>query len=345
MKQLKCSEARDQLQKTIYSCGEFSYEYIPDFCKELPGNLRNLSIAGGCTDPDGNVYLAARGIPSQIIQMNPEGEFVKAFGRELNMGDHIHFIYYTPDHTLLVADTNHHVIREITTEGEQIRYFGNMDRPSDTGMDMGFVMRERKKGIFPTEPCNTIPSFWIMLEGMKRVARVGEPFNMPTDAGMTSDGSYIFADGYGNRAIHKFRPDGTYETTWGGVGEWNLTSTTPGKFLVMHAVAVDHMDRVWVCDREKDAVHVLDQEGNTVGYCSTNMGQPSGVDADDKYIYVVGRAGYLTIFDLDLNIAAQLGTFNSDLRAHDIAVDRKGNLFLFPTHANEDHQVIQLKRI
>ena len=27
------------------------------------------------------------------------------------------------------------------------------------------------------------------------------------------------------------------------------------------------------------------------------------------------------------------------------AYDREGNLFLFPTHANEDHQVIKLRRI
>ncbi len=64
-----------------------------------------------------------------------------------------------------------------------------------------------------------------------------------------------------------------------------------------------------------------------------------------KYIYVVGRAGYLTVFDLDMNMVAQLGTFNSDLRAHDLAANKQGDLFLFPTHANEDHQVIKLRRI
>ena len=69
------------------------------------------------------------------------------------------------------------------------------------------------------------------------------------------------------------------------------------------------------------------------------------MDTDGKYVYVIGRAGYLTIFDLEYNVVAQLGTFNSDLRAHDLAADQEGNLFLFPTHANEDHQVIKLRRI
>ena len=46
-----------------------------------------------------------------------------------------------------------------------------------------------------------------------------------------------------------------------------------------------------------------------------------------------------------MNMVAQLGTFNSDLRAHDLAANKQGDLFLFPTHANEDHQVIKLRRI
>ena len=185
-----------------------------------------------------------------------------------------------------------------------------------------------------------------MFEMMRHVSKVGEPFNKPTDAGLTSDGKYVFADGYGNRAVHIFDRDGRYEHTFGGVGDWETPyEDTPGKMLVVHALCVDAMDRIWVCDREKDAVHIFDTQGNVIGYCSGSMGAPSGVDTDGKYIYVAGRCGYLTIFDMNMDIVAQLGTFNSDLRAHDIAADRNGNLFLFPTHANEDHQVIKLHRM
>ena len=69
------------------------------------------------------------------------------------------------------------------------------------------------------------------------------------------------------------------------------------------------------------------------------------MDANQKYIYVCGRAGYLTIFDTDFNIVAELGEFNGDLRAHSVACDEEGNVYLFPTHANTEHQVIALKAL
>ncbi|MBR1780897.1 MAG: hypothetical protein IJ751_05780 [Oscillospiraceae bacterium] len=62
-------------------------------------------------------------------------------------------------------------------------------------------------------------------------------------------------------------------------------------------------------------------------------------------MYVVGRGGYLTIFNEDFDIVAMLGYYNSDLKAHGMCGNSRGDLFLFPTHANPDHQVIQLKRI
>ena len=40
---------------------------------------------------------------------------------------------------------------------------------------------------------------------------------------------------------------------------------------------------------------------------------------------------------------AELGEFNGDLRAHSVACDDEGNVYLFPTHANTEHQVIALK--
>lgn len=93
------------------------------------------------------------------------------------------------------------------------------------------------------------------------------------------------------------------------------------------------------------AVHVFDTEGNVMAYCSHNMSQPSGVDTDGKYVYVAGRGGYLTIFDLECNIVGRLGFFNGNLRAHHIAADSRGNRYLFPTHANFEHQIIALKRV
>ena len=347
MKILHCAKERDYIQKTVYSDGGFAYEYESDFAKGLPAALGRCSVAGGCTDPEGNVYLAMRD-PGQIVKLTPSGQFVKAFGGEI-LDSYIHFIYYHQGHkTIICTNTHGHEVLEFDLDGNLFRRFGEHGRPSDTGMDMGTLARMRRDGkLFPTEPYLSIVPMWAFYVAQQGVKRVAGPFNMPTDAGVTRDGRYVFADGYGNRAVHIFNKDGGYEKTFGGVGDWSKPyEDTPGQMLLVHALCVDQLDHIWICDREKDAVHVFDTRGNVVGYCSGSMGSPSGVDTDGRYVYVVGRAGYLTVFDPEtMEIAAQLGTFNSDLRAHDIAADREGNLFLFPTHANEDHQVIKLRRI
>ena len=67
-----------------------------------------------------------------------------------------------------------------------------------------------------------------------------------------------------------------------------------------------------------------------VFYMSHDLGQPSGVDTDGTYVYVVGRGGYITIFDLDFNVVGELGFFNGNLRGHTLAADSKGNLYIFP---------------
>lgn len=346
MQIVHCDGNRDRIQQTIYRCGELKYEYESDFAKNLPGSIVSASIAGGCCSPSGEVFAGVRGNPSGFLHLDQEGSFVKLFATEL-FSEHLHFAKYTDHDTMLCADSYHHVVREFTLDGAHVRDFGSYDCPSDTGLDMGYLPRTRRYGgIYPTEPFIGIVPMWAFHEGMRKVCRVAEPFNMPTDVDQLSDSTIVVADGYGNRAVHLFDYDsGKLVKTFGGVGVWDTETDTPGQFLVVHALAVDSKDHIWVCDREKDAVHVFDRDGNVVGYCRGNMGQPSGVDTDGTYIYVVGRGGYLTIFDADVNIVAQLGTFNCDLRAHDIAADANGNLYLFPTHANEDHQIISLRRL
>ncbi len=341
----KCDVNREEKQKTIYMCGDFEYEYIADFAKGLPSDVAKSNVAGGCCDEDGNVYLGVRANPSRVVMLDNDGNYVKSFGESL-FGNYLHFMKFTPQGNVICTDTHHHIVREFNTDGELIRDFGQYDKPSESGLDFGILSKTRRwGGIYPTEPHIGIVNMWAFGEAMKTVDRVAPPFNMPTDVDMLSTGEYVFADGYGNRAVHIFNADGTHKKTFGGVGVWDTITETPGKFLVVHALTVDANDNIWVCDREKDAVHVFDREGNVVAYCSRNMGQPSGIDTDGKFVYVIGRGGYLTIFDLQFNIVAQLGTFNCDLRAHDLAADNKGNIYLFPTHANEDHQVIQLRKI
>ena len=48
---------------------------------------------------------------------------------------------------------------------------------------------------------------------------------------------------------------------------------------------------------------------------SENLYQPTGIWADDTYVYIAERGGGLTIASMDMEIVAQLGFYNSPIRA------------------------------
>lgn len=358
MKIMHCADNRSEEHKVFIETadGKFKYQLFMDYAKNLPEEYALVpiqgNISGGCVDKDGNLYCGLRGGSPMspfpltcLIKLDQDGNYIGSFGKG-KLG-HLHFFECTDHGTIVILQTNSDYAVEMTLDTEEIvRTFGEKDHPSDSGKNMlaGDLYRIHN-GIFATEPFEGIGGgAYAQMLSFKN-AKLAGPFNKPTDVDFDSEGNYYFSDGYGNVAVHKFDKDGNYVKTWGGVGVFDGETDTPGKFLCPHSICVDPKDHVWVCDREKDAVHVFDTDGNLIAYCSRNMSQPSGVDSDGEYVYVAGRGGYITIFDLDCNIVGQLGYFNGNLRAHHISADSKGNLYLFPTHANFEHQFIALKRI
>jgi len=358
MKKMHCEDNRAEKQKVFVQTedNKFNYQLFMDYAKGLPKELELVpvlgNISGGCCDQDDNLYCGLRGgsfMSSKpatcLIKLDPDGNFIETLGEDLLTG--LHFFNVTDHGTIVLPMTGNSYVIEMTMDGKEIvRTFGEKDKPCDNVKDPEIFTRVRlHNGIFATEPCNGYngyPYEWVLKHEGKEL---GKPFNNPTDVDFDSEGNYFIADGYNNFAVHKFDKEGSYVETWGGKGIFDPYTDTPGKFLVVHALCVDKNDNVWVCDREKDAIHVFNKKGEVVAYCSNNMSQPSGVDTDGEYVYVAGRGGYITIFDLEFNIVGRLGFFNGNLRSHDIAADSKGNLYLFPTHANYEHQIIALKRI
>ena len=115
-----------------------------------------------------------------------------------------HGIFIDADDNVFCTERNHHCIYKFDSRGELVMTIGT---PGQKG------------------------------------ARDGEPFNLPTDVGVASNGDLFISDGYGNARVHKYTADGRHLLSW---GEWG---TGPGQFNLSHAVRVDRHDRVWVCDR------------------------------------------------------------------------------------------------
>ena len=352
---------REVMKKTIESAdGKFKFQVILDFMQNMPEEYKYVpfcgNIAGGCCDKDGNIYCGLRGgsfmspFPlSCYLELDKDGNFVRAVGSGNIPG--MHFGEISPDgKKLLFADVGgcRFVGLDLETGEAKTALAPFHERPQNNVNKNALTDWRMHKGVIATEPLHEEGCGGSFEWYQQRAAMtLGEPFHNPTDIDYDSQGNMYISDGYGNCAVHKFDKDGNFVKTWGGNGYDHFFDNvdTPGKFLVPHSLAVDAKDHIWVCDREKDAVHVFDTDGNLLFYAKGDFGQPSGVDANSKYIYVCGRAGYLTIFDTDFNIVAELGEFNGDLRAHSVACDEDGNVYLFPTHANTEHQVIALKAI
>ena len=340
--------------------GAFRYEVFLDYAKGLPEDLFmmpvNGNVGGGFCDKDDNLYLVFRGggvgmtpgAPPSYIKLDPDGNYL---GRlcEGKLGGMPHFGQMTPEGTILMAFIGRQQVVEMDLQGNELMTIGELGRPNgnkpfNPDLDPHYVRIHY--GLFATEPIHYGGhGVYDQMMDFENTEFIPKPFCNPNAVAQDSRGNLWVTDGYGNFGLYKFDRKGNLLDVYGGKGVWDYKTDTPGKFLVAHSVDVDANDHVWVCDREKDAIHVFDTEGNVVFYASHNLGQPSGVGSDGKYVYVVGRGGYITIFDLAFNLVGKLGFFNGNLRAHDIAVDSKGNLYLFPTHANEEHQVIALKRI
>lgn len=151
--------------------------------------------------------------------------------------------------------------------------WGEKGKPCDNIKDVNVFTRVRMhNGIFATEPCHGYDGGsyeWMLKHELKEL---GKPFHNPTDVAHDSQGNMYVSDGYSNFAVHKFNKDGDYVETWGGKGVWDPYTDTPGKFLVVHSLCCDPRDRIWVCDREKDAVHVFNTKGEVVFYMSNRYG-------------------------------------------------------------------------
>ncbi|MCB1670012.1 MAG: 6-bladed beta-propeller [Gammaproteobacteria bacterium] len=88
------------------------------------------------------------------------------------------------------------------------------------------------------------------------VGREGESFQGPTDVTWDSDGNFYVADGIRNARIAKYDPNGKWVMNWGSYGSGQ------GQFNVVHGIAIDRNDNLYVADYNNERIEVFDTMGN-----------------------------------------------------------------------------------
>ena len=172
----------------------------------------------------------------------------------------------------------------------------------------------------------------------------GEPFNAPTHVAVDPrNGDLYVSDGYRNARVHKFSPDGRLLSSWGEPG------TDPGRFNVVHNIAVDSDGWVYVADRDNRRIQVFGPDGKYETQW-VNLSKAACVYVDSRgdglvYIgeYHAGGARNpdllqlgprVTIFDTTGKLIARLGeqSFGDEAgrfyAPHGIAVDSRGDIYV-----------------
>ena len=158
----------------------------------------------------------------------------------------------------------------------------------------------------------------------------GDPFNQPTDVGISSTGDLFVSDGYGNARVHRFSPEGSWILSWGERGDG------PGQFALSHSVRVDRYDRIWVCDRENNRIQFFDIDGRFISEWP-DLKRPAGVylDPHDDVVYIAELDHQVSIYTFGRELIAQWGGGQESKRPgeflgfpHGIWADSRGDLYV-----------------
>lgn len=172
--------------------GAHRYEAVHGW-GELPSHIVWGETHGVAVDSAGLIYIKHRSDAKEpmdaIVVFDPQGKFVRSFGKEYHGGGHgIDIRSENGQEFLYLCDVKNRLVAKATLTGEQL---WKMHYPEQPG-----------------------------------VYQKLEQFN-PTNVAFAPDGGFYVADGYGSHYIHQYDKDAKWIRTWGGAGTEEGKMRTP----------------------------------------------------------------------------------------------------------------------
>jgi len=249
----------------------------------------------GAVAANGDVYVLARAA-HPVMVFDAEGGFVSAWG-EGAFSSFVHGMTIDRSGHVWITDAGLHTVTQHAPDGKRLRTLGTPNAASPT--------------------------------------LYGKPFNMPTGVAFTSTGELFVSDGYGNRRVHCFSPEGELKHSWGGPGDG------PGQFALVHFITADAEDRLYVCDRENHRIQIFAPTGELLAVW-TGFVMPSDLAFGRDLIYVAAADG-VSIWTMDRRKVAHFGRdepFDGAFNVHGIWLDADETIYL----AQFDRAVSRLSR-
>ncbi len=165
-------------------------------------------------------------------------------------------------------------------------------------------------------------------------------FNLPTDIAVADDGAFFVSDGYGNSRVVKFSATGKYIKAWGTYGN------KPGQFIIPHGITIDKNNIIYVADRQNNRVQLFDTAGNYIRELKNDISVeqlPSITIDNANHLFAIdydptkkddSSVKGSTIFEIDSfshskdRFGALASSYRTSCWFHDIAIDKKGNIYV-----------------
>ncbi len=257
--------------------GEHRYECHHNW-GELPSSIHWFETHGVAIDKAGFIYIKHRAgsdfpkptDPAQdtIVVFDPNGKFVRSFGKEYHGGGH-------------GID-----IRE--EDGQEFLYLSCM-------MPVDLVVKSDLKG----------EVVWIKKAPQEpHVYDQEKPKFAPTNVAFAPDGGFYVGDGYGSNYIHQYGKDAKWVRTFGGYGDGPGKFKTPHGLWLDNRPGRDV--QLVIADRANARLQYVTLEGKPVSMIH-DVSFPAHFDIRGDVLLVPDLHARVSLFDKDNHVLVHLG--------------------------------------
>jgi len=223
---------------------EIPYDSVENFFKMPPGLYMGEGIAVA-ENSKGHLYVYVRSGDSRVFEFDPNGYFVKEFGKDSYAYSFAHAVRVDYDDNVWIVDEGTNIIVKYSPEGKVLMVMGKRPDP--------LYQLTHMPGVAPYSGANRPYSY-----------------HRPTDIGFDRAGNIYVSDGYRDSRVVKYDKNGRFIKSMGTRGSGQNQFSTP------HTIAVAHDGTVFVGDRGNSRIVVLDTDLNWKAEY-TNVGAPWGM--------------------------------------------------------------------
>jgi hypothetical protein len=214
----------------VLGTGAHQYEVVSHAWGELPSHIVWGETHGVAIDEAGLIYIKHRNYAKHpmdaIVVFDPQGKFVRSFGKEFHRGGHgIDVRKEGNEEFLYLCDVQHGIVAKTTLKGEHVWVKWTPEEPG--------VYSDKAK-------------------------------YSPTNVAFGSDGGFYIGDGYGSNYIHQYDKNANWVRTWGGFGDAPGKMKTPHGLWLDNRSGRE--PSLVVADRANARLQYFTLDGKHIGY-------------------------------------------------------------------------------